>query len=252
MTSQDSDTDIDLDAVRRDAGPAFWLAILWATVPALGGFVLLAKIGPFADWLDTHGDAALWIYAAFFGVTAGLGLLPTYAQAVLGGWVFGVRDGCLGSALGITIGVLLGYVITKLTSRDRVRAIVERYPKAAIVRAALLERGFLRTLGILSLLRVPPNMPFALANLAMTAAGARFVPYVLGAVIGMAPRTGVTVYLAAAAASTGAKDIQSFADSGEGKWMLLGGIAVLFIVLWVIGKIGQAALARALPSEITK
>lgn len=245
--ADDSGFDIDLDEVRRDAGFAFWLALLWAVVPALGGFVLLAKIGPIAEWLREHGDSALWIYAVGFGVTAGLGLLPTYAQAVLGGWVFGATHGYLGAMGGVTIGVLLGYGITRWTSQDKVRAILDRYPKASIVRAALLDRGFLHELGILSLLRVPPNMPFALANLAVTAAGARFVPYVLGAILGMTPRTFLVVSLAAAAASTGAKDIQSFADDGEGWWMLIAGIALLAGVLWILGKIGQAALARALP-----
>lgn len=244
----DGDFDIDLDAVRRDAGFAFWLAIFWGTLPALGGFALLAYIAPIAEWLQSHGESALWIYAAGFGVTAGLGFLPTYAQAVLGGWVFGTTYGYAGAMVGVAIGTLIGYLVTRWTSKDRVRAVLDRYPKAAIVRAALLERGFWKSLFVLSLLRVPPNMPFALANLAMTSAGARFVPYLLGALIGMTPRTLVTVFLAAAAASTGAKDIQSFADDGEGKWMLVGGIAVLAIVLWIIGKIGQAALERALPA----
>ena len=39
---------------------------------------------------------------AFFAVSSGLGVLPTYAQAILAGWAFGATGGSFGAILGIT------------------------------------------------------------------------------------------------------------------------------------------------------
>ncbi|MEE2973205.1 MAG: hypothetical protein VX672_08765, partial [Planctomycetota bacterium] len=66
------------------------MAASWAVVPAALGFILLARIGDlssfYAEIRAEEGVAvALGLYAMIFGVTAGLGLLPTYAQAILGG-----------------------------------------------------------------------------------------------------------------------------------------------------------------------
>jgi uncharacterized membrane protein YdjX (TVP38/TMEM64 family)/SAM-dependent methyltransferase len=240
---------MDFASLRRDAGGTLYLAALWSIVPAIGFFLLLAKIAPMAEFLNSHGSFGIAIYAALFAVAAGCGLTPTNAQAVLGGWVFGFQRGSLGALAGVTFGAIIGFAIARLVSQQQLRALVDRHPRAAIVRRALLDKSGFRALGILTLLRIPPNMPFAMSNLAMASAGAKFVPYTLGALFGMAPRTILTVYFAARAASTGAKDIQDFAKSGEGKLMLLAGLVVLFFVIWVIQRIGSAALEKALPAK---
>ncbi len=239
-------TSLDFATLRREAGGTVYLAALWSSVPMFGGFYLLAKIAPVADDLHSRGDSGLWLYATLFAVLSGSGVLPTYAISALGGWVFGFERGAVGAMTGITCGAVVGFLISRLVSHQQVRALVDRHPQAAIVRRALLERSGFASLPILALLRIPPNMPFALSNLAMASAGAKFVPYALGALLGTAPRTLVAVYLAASAASTGAKDIQAFTKSGEGKTMLVAGIVIFFGVVWIIQRIGKSALDRAL------
>ena len=79
------------DAIRSTAkalGPAGVLAVLWLVAPALLGFVLVANLSAASNWLETLGPAAPYVFALIFAVTSGLGILPTYAQAVVAGWVF--------------------------------------------------------------------------------------------------------------------------------------------------------------------
>jgi uncharacterized membrane protein YdjX (TVP38/TMEM64 family) len=232
-------------SVIRRLGPTGLLGIAWAVAPALCGFYLLAKIDPVSQWIQSHGDLGAAVYVGAFIISAGFGLLPTYAQAILGGWVLGFAVGLPAALIGFTGAALVGYGISRLVSRDRVEKMLEENVKARAVREALIGRGFARTLGLVALLRCPPNSPFALTNLLMASAGVAMGPYVMGTMIGMIPRTAVAVGLAHAAATTGAKDIQSFVKDGPGPYVLIGGIVVLFIALGIIGTIAQRAIDRA-------
>ena len=74
-------------------GPAGFLAFIWLSTPGIAGLFLLYELGTVSEWLHARGDAGLLLYAVVFMVTSGIGLLPTTAQAVLGGWVFGPVKG---------------------------------------------------------------------------------------------------------------------------------------------------------------
>lgn len=220
------------------------LAVLWALLPAVGGFYLLAHIGTIRDWLDTHGSMAVVIFIVGFAATAGLGLLPTYAQAVLAGWVFGLSTGAPAALMGFTGAALVGYVVARLVARDRAQHYIATKPRYQAVRDALVGQGFMRTLGIVSLIRVPPNSPFAMTNLVLAGTGTSLLPFAIGTVIGMTPRTVVAVALAASA--RGSRDIQEFIDEGPGFWVFFAGVVVLFIVLAIIGNIANKAIARVI------
>lgn len=227
----------------RRLGPARWLGILWATAPALSGITLITFLGVVSEWLAQHPADGLAIYVAIFTLSAGAGLLPTYAQSFLGGWVFGLWRGFGAAIVAFTAASLIGYLIARTVARDRVEHLVESNVKARAVREALIGRGTWATLGIVALIRMPPNSPFALTNLAMASVGVRVFPYLAGTALGMAPRTGLAAYLAASVQSTGARDIQeAFRERGVG--VLLLGLAAMIIVIAVIGAIANHALSR--------
>jgi uncharacterized membrane protein YdjX (TVP38/TMEM64 family) len=228
----------------RDLGPAGILAAVWIIVPAALGFTLLAYLGTASEWLNSLGHGGPVVFAAIFALTSGFGLLPTYAQAVLGGWVFGTAIGLPAALVGFVGGSLIGWCIARIVSQQRVERAIERHNQARIIRTALVGQGFWKTLGIVSLIRIPPNSPFALTNLAMAACGVRLPAYTLGTAIGMTPRTAVVVIVASAAAASGAKDLQSFIADGPGFWVFIGGIVVLIIVLAIIASIAKRALTR--------
>lgn len=229
----------------RKLGPTGVLGILWGTMPAVLGILLLANIETLSAWLKQNPTYGFAGYVCVFMVSAGLGLLPTYAQSILGGWVFGVKWGLPGALAGFAGGAVIGYFIAKTVSHHRVEEVIEARPKWRAVRDALVGGGFWKTLGMVSLVRVPPNSPFAITNLVLSTTGVPLVPYTLGTAIGMLPRTAVAVGLAAAAASSGAEGIRDFlSQSARNKYLLVGGIAVMVVVLAIIGKIAERALAR--------
>lgn len=228
----------------RNLGPAGLLGVLWATFPGICGILLLANIGPASDWLRSHGSAGLAVYIVVFIVSAGLGFLPTFAQAILGGWVFGVAQGLPAALAGFGGGALIGYAVSRTVARRRVERLIEVNVKARAVRDTLIGRGPWRTFGLVALLRVPPNSPFALTNLIMASTGVPLLQFLLGTIVGMIPRTAIAVTMAAAAAQTGAKDIQAFVKSGPGPAYLIGGLVALVIALAIIGRLANKAVEK--------
>jgi uncharacterized membrane protein YdjX (TVP38/TMEM64 family) len=227
----------------KQLGPTGLLALLWTIAPAVAGIALLGHMGQVSDWLLARPGTGLSIYVAVFIIAAGCGLLPTYAQAIVGGWVFGFMVGLPAALLGFTGAALLGYGISRCVSHDKVEQRINENAKARAVRDALVGHGPWRTFFIVALLRLPPNSPFALTNLAMASTGVALVPYVAGTFFGMLPRTAVAIFFAAMA-SREAYDIQEFLSEGPGPIVLIAGLVVLFIVLGVIGVIANQALER--------
>ncbi len=225
-------------------GPAGLLAAFWLSAPGLAGLVLLYELGAAATWLRSNGETAVVIYAAILMVTAGLGLLPTTAQAVLGGWVFGVARGGVAAAVAFAGAALIGFVITRVVAGRKFEAWIEAKPEARAIRHALVGRGFVPATLMIALLRVPPQAPFAFMNMLMACSGVALGPYLLGSVLGMLPRTLMVMLFAQAAAQSGAADIQSFLRDGPGWPVAVAGFAALFVVMAVIGAIARRALAR--------
>ena len=98
----------------------------------------------------------------------------------------------------------------------------------------------------MTLIRIPPNSPFSLTNLAMSAGGARLAPYLAGTFVGMTPRTAIACGFAAAAAADGSKDIQAFMQD-KGFLPIIIGVIALVVVFSVLAKIANRALAGVLP-----
>lgn len=230
-------------SLARALGPTGLLGIAWTAAPAVCGTLLLASLGPVSEWLLFHRPAGLALFTLVFVLGAGLGILPTYAQSILGGWVFGVAAGLSAALVGFTGGGLLGYQVARRVSQDRVEALIEANPRARAIRDALVGRGPWRTLLVVALLRLPPNSPFALTNLVMATTGVPLPAFVAGTFLGMLPRTAVAVALAAAAAATGAEDIQTFVRH-RGPWLLAAGVVGGMAVLGVLGAIARRALRR--------
>lgn len=231
-------------SIARALGPTGLLGLAWTAAPAVCGTLLLAALGPLSEWLLYRRSLGLALFTVVFVLGAGLGFLPTYAQSILGGWVFGVALGLPAALVGFAGGALVGYAVARRVSRDRVEELVAGNAKARAIRDALVGRGPWRTLLVVALLRLPPNSPFALTNLVMATTGTPLPAFVGGTVLGMLPRTTVAVSLAAAAAATGAEDIQTFVRH-RGPWLLAAGIVGGMAVLGVIGAIARRALRRA-------
>ncbi len=232
----------DAMALLRRLGPAGPLAIIAATLPAIGGFALLGTLTIVGPWLRSHQEAGVALYVVGFAVLAGLAILPTYAQAILGGWAFKFAVGFPAALAGFVGGSLIGYFIARRATGDRVVGIINEKPKWRAVYEALLHSGFWRTLLIIALVRVPLNSPFAITNLVMAATRVPLSAYFIGTLVGMAPRTAAAVWIAA--------NLQELTVSGTKQpWMWIASIVVTVIVVIIVGVIANHAVARVTKAE---
>jgi uncharacterized membrane protein YdjX (TVP38/TMEM64 family) len=223
-------------------GPAGPLALLSATFPPLGGFVLIGLISRMAPWLREHRGPGLAIYVGAFAVLAALAMLPTYACALLGGWAFGFAIGFPASMTAFVTAALIAYAINARAAGDRVVDIVREHPKWEAVRVALLGCGFWKAFWIIMLLRLPPYSPFAAANFILGTTRAPLVAYLLATLVGMAPRTAAAVWAAAHASKL------DFHDSTQ-IWIFVGGLIVTLVVIGVIGEIANKAVKRVTTAQ---
>jgi uncharacterized membrane protein YdjX (TVP38/TMEM64 family) len=231
----------------RRLGPAGPLALIAASLPAIGGFALLGLLTWLKPWIEAQGDLGILIYILAFTVLAGLAVLPTYAQAVLAGYVFKLTVGSVAALCGIFGASLVGYVIARKASGDRVVQLIEEQPKWRAVYNALLRSSPAKALMIVTLLRIPPNSPFAITNLVLAACRVPVVTYIVATVVGIAPRTIIAVGIGAAA------DTLDFSKSAN-IWFFVGGIVVTLIVVGIIGALANQAITRmtADPSAVAE
>ena len=110
-------------------------------------------------------------------------------------------------------------------------------PKWRAVRDALASGGFGKEVLVVALVRLAPIAPFSLTNVVMAAAQVRPLPYALGTLLGMAPRTAVLVFAASRVASADA-------PLAEEPWLLAAGAVATVAVVLALGWIGKKGLAQ--------
>ncbi len=234
----------------RQLGPVVTgLVIASLLVPMLLGFLVLAQALADPTWLRPSIDElglplAAVLAGVVFGVTTGSKLLPTYALSVASGAVFAdaggsTTDGFLLGGLvamaGVVLGTLVGYAWGALLARKRVLGVLGRDARAAFVRSEILGKPIWKQIGAITLLRLPPNSPFALTNLLLSSTGVRLVPYAIGSAIGIAPRTLFAVWLGAAASQL-----------TSNTWVRIGSVVVALIVFGLLYKIFVGWIRQAL------
>ena len=212
------------------------LILLSAILPGPLGFFIIIKSalfrsGAVENWINGLGGAALVVVGLAFALTTGSALLPTYALSIACGVYLGMAEGSAAAMIGVTLGALVGYFWGTILARKRVMAQIEHHPRAALIRRAIVDRGLAQETMAVGLIRIPPNSPFALTNLAMSATRVRLLPYVIGTAVGIAPRTIFAVWL-----GNQAGEIQKAKSTG-GKWVAIVGVAVAIVVFLIVYRV---------------
>jgi len=191
------------------------LAVMAITLPAIGGFAMLGFAGQVREAIEKQGTAGPILYSTLFALCTGFAILPTYAMSAVAGFIFG---GVLGSAVslpGIVVGSVIGYIVAAFLARSRVMDVISKNPKARIIRGALVERSPWEQLVAVTLLRLPPNSPFALTNLVMSAVHVNPINYIIGTAVGIAPRTILACVIGAGVAEAGGASCGPDEHGGE-------------------------------------
>ncbi|MSU71900.1 MAG: TVP38/TMEM64 family protein [Opitutus sp.] len=219
----------------RRLGAAGPVAIVLSFWPPLGGFVLLAFLTRLGPWLRAHDGEGIAIYFLLTGFLMGISFLPTYSCAILAGWAFGFAVGWPLAMVTITVASLLAYAIGRWITRDHVIEVIRERAQWNAIHHSLLGSTFGRTMLVVTLLRVPPASPFALANFVLAAARVPFFEYTMGTLVGVAPRTALATFAAAGLEQLRFKNV---ADT----WTVVGGIVVTIGVCVVLGMLANRAL----------
>jgi uncharacterized membrane protein YdjX (TVP38/TMEM64 family) len=218
------------------------LATVALFVPPVSGLLLLGTLPLLGAWLRGEGLLGVAVYLAAFVLLGGLALLPTYAQSVLGGWAFGFAGGWAATVTGFVGAALVGYALTRRLSGDNIeRLLAERRRWHAVYRQ-LMHTSAWRSTGLVTLLRLPPNAPFAATNVVMGALGVPRGPYAVGTALGLAPRAGVAVYAGAGLATldpSNLRDASQFAVT----------LGLTFTAVVLIGWMATRALGRVEAAE---
>lgn len=209
-------------------------------MPAIGSIFLFASMNPLGNWLRDHGSTGIAVYVAGFALFTGLALMPTYSSAILGGWAFGFAWGYPAALMGFLFGSLIAYLIARPTASERVEGLINEHPKWRAVHDTLVRGSMWKTLGIVALLRLPPSSPFAMTNLVLASVRVPLPIYLLGTLVGMAPRTGVVLYLASQIHGELTKDN---ADRVP-RWFWIVGIVASVLVFGALALIAKRGLAH--------
>lgn len=143
--------------------------------------------------VEASGVWAPLLFVLLSGVVT-VAPVPRTVFTVAAGVLFGSVTGVLLAVAGTTLAATVAFWLVRLLGG----AFVERHAHrrgVSWVRARLDRSGLLAVLS----LRLIPMVPFAVLNYAAGLSGVRFVPYVLGTVLGILPGTVAVVVLGDAA-----------------------------------------------------
>ena len=165
------------------------LLVLVAGVVVVAGVYGIPGI---ADLRRMTAEAGPWAPLLFVGLQAGLCVLPvprtvfTLAAGLLFGSVFGL----LLTVVATTAAAVIAYFLIRATGGR----MVERYVRGSAVRWARSRLDHHGTLAVTSM-RLVPIIPFAALNYVCGLSAVRFVPYLIGTVVGIVPGTVAIVVL---------------------------------------------------------
>ncbi|KAL5748600.1 hypothetical protein ACOSQ2_025897 [Xanthoceras sorbifolium] len=181
----------------------FWfkLSLLFTCLVLLAG-VFLKWVGPYfmdkevipiINWETSTFSAPVLAVLVFASVALfPTLLLPSSPSMWVAGMTFGYGFGFMLIMSGAAVGISLPYFIGSLFLH-RLQGWLEKYPKkAAILRAAGEGNGFNQFRAV-AFIRISP-FPYIIYNYCAVATNVKYVPYLLGSLVGMVPETFLTIY----------------------------------------------------------
>ncbi len=165
-------------------------------IVALVAVVLVAArvygIPGVSDLRRITAEAGVWAPLLFLGLQAVLcvGPVPRTVFTVAAGALFGTVVGLLVTLAATTLAGVIAYFLVRATGGR----LVERYVRGSAVHWARRRLDHHGTLAVTSM-RLVPFVPFAALNYVCGLSSVRFVPYLVGTVVGIVPGTVAIVVL---------------------------------------------------------
>ncbi|CAI9093855.1 OLC1v1029444C2 [Oldenlandia corymbosa var. corymbosa] len=159
----------------------------------IGPFFMDKEIIPIISWETrtfSRPILALIVFAsvAFFPTL----FLPSSPSMWVAGMTFGYGFGFLLIIGAVVIGVSLPFFIGSLF-HHQIQGLLERYPKKASVIRLAGEGNFFNQFRAVALIRISP-FPYIIYNYCAVATDVKYLPYLLGSLVGMTPEIFLTLY----------------------------------------------------------
>lgn len=173
------------------------------SIPVLIGFFILivymawqflpleSWIQDFTAWIASLGTLGVFAFCVLY-VIATLLLAPGSVMSIAGGVAFGLW-GLPVVLVSATMGAGVAFLIARYLARERVTVALEGHPKFKAIGKAIDEEGW----KVVGLVRLSPQIPFAITNYFFGITNIGFWPFVLTSAVGVAPATFIYVNLGA-------------------------------------------------------
>lgn len=222
----------------RQIGPAGPVALLATCMPAIGVAIIAGFIPHIVAILHRSGPIGIAVFIVCFAVLGGFALVPTWLNSTLAGWTFKFPIGFPVVMAGLAGAAMIGYAMAHRIIGHRVRNVIHQHPKWEVVRNALVGGSTMKVIGIVTLLRLSPIVPFETTNVLLASCEVKPLPYLIGTLLGVGPRTAAIVFVASKAHTLELGSAQS-------RWLLIAGIIATLLGAVVIAIISKHSLDRA-------
>lgn len=213
------------------------VVLLSALIPALGSVVALTLAYRYDQALREGGPGVGVLLLVGGALAVGCLLLPTNVLSLLCGWAFGMPVGLAVALSSATLGSPLGYVVGQRLAGPAVMRVVEQNAKGAAVCEAIARSSKLRAFVLVCLLRLSPVVPYGSTNVLAALFKVPLLPFVMGTLLGLAPRAGAMVLIGA-----GLEQLES-RESGVSPWFLGIGLAATVLALVLMSWVAKRALS---------
>ncbi|KAL3810660.1 hypothetical protein ACHAXA_001049 [Cyclostephanos tholiformis] len=190
--------------------------------------------------LDTLDVRKGMIYFSSFYVLAEILAIPAVPiMTASSGYLFGTVPGTAICLLSAATAASVSFVIGRTLLRGYVESVLDDNPRIRSMDDAIGGGGF----KLMLLVRLSPLFPFALSNYLYGASSVRFVPYLLGTVLGFLPGTFAYVY-----AGRVGKALTIDSATSEPWYVYVGGMAAVLALLKIAGDVASGVI-ESLESE---
>lgn len=194
---------------------------------------------PFLLRLAEPGPWAAVLFLALY-VAATVVFAPAFLLTITAGAVFGLWRGTMLVYVGAFLGSSTVYALAAPLGRSRVLRWIDRDPRAAAVRQAVVGQGA----RVIFLLRLSPLVPYVLLNYVLALSGVRYRDFALASV-GMLPAIVMYVYYGKVIGDVAAVAAGVAPPRGTEYYLLLGlGLAATIAATTMITRAARRAIAQ--------
>src|SRR5256714_8379872 len=201
----------------RQIGPAGPVALLATCMPAVGVAIVIGFVPHIVALLHRSGAIGMIVFIICFSTLGGFALVPTWLNSTLAGWTYKFPIGFPITMAGLAGAAMIGYAMSHRIIGHRVRNVIHQHPRWDIVRDALVGGSTMKVIGIVTLLRLSPILPFETTNVLLASCEVKPLPYLIGTLLGVGPRTAAIVFVASRAH-------RLELGSAQSRWLLIAGI----------------------------